>query len=178
MSGSLFAQIADDWRSHGRDWTKPGFRAVAVHRFGVWRMTIQPKLLRAPLSILYRMMFRHCRNVYGIELPYTVRLGRGVVIEHQGGIVIHGAVVIGDGCIIRQNCTLGIRRLSDLAAAPVLGRGVELGAGSVIVGGITIGDGARIGANSVVLEDVAPGALVTGIPARAVAVRAAAAASA
>lgn len=169
MSQSLFAQIADDWRCHGRDWTRPGFRAVAVHRFGVWRMSVKPKLLRAPFSLAYRMLFRHCRNIYGIELPYTVALGRGVVIEHQGGIVIHGAVVIGDGCIIRQNCTLGIRRLSDLAAAPVLGRAVELGAGAVLVGGITIGDGARVGANAVVLDDVPAGALVTGIPARIVA---------
>jgi len=67
---SLFAQIREDWQAHGRDWTKPGFRAVAVHRFGVWRMTVRPKLLRAPLSLVYRALYRRCRNVYGIELPF------------------------------------------------------------------------------------------------------------
>src|SRR5438874_10744274 len=93
---SLFAQIKEDWIAHGRDWTKPGFRAVAVHRFGNWRMGIRPKFLRAPFSIMYRMLYRRCRNVYGIELPYTVQLGRRVVFEHQSGIVIHGNVTIGD----------------------------------------------------------------------------------
>ena len=163
---TLLAQILDDWRNHGRDWTKPGFKAVAVHRFGVWRMTIRSKILRAPFSIVYRMLYRHCRNVYGIELPYSVSLGRGVVVEHQGGIVIHGASIIGDGCIVRQNCTLGVRRLDALADAPCLGRNVQLGAGAVLLGNISIGDNARIGANAVVLEDVPAGALAVGIPAR------------
>ena len=162
---SLWAQICDDWRTHGRDWTKPGFRAVAVHRFGVWRMAVQPKLLRAPLSIIYRALYRRCRNLYGIELPSSVRLGRGVIVEHQGGIVVHGETVIGDHCIIRQNCTLGIRRLDSLHDAPVLGRGVQLGAGAAVLGRVTLGDGAIIGANAVVLIDVPAGALATGVPA-------------
>ncbi|QQV78067.1 serine acetyltransferase [Sphingomonas aliaeris] len=161
----LFAQIREDWIAHGRDWTKPGFRAVAVHRFGVWRMSVRPKLLRAPLSILYRALFRRCRDVYGIELPYSVVLGRNVVVEHQGGIVVHGDTVIGDDCIIRQNCTLGIRRLDALNDAPVLGRGVQLGAGSVVLGKITLGDGAIVGANAVVLVDVPARALAIGVPA-------------
>ena len=168
MTPGLFSQIAEDWRANGRDWTCPGFRTLAVHRFGVWRMTLRAKLLRAPFSLVYRAMFRHCRNVYGIELPYSAQVGRHVVIEHQGGIVIHGASVIGDGCVIRQNCTLGIRRMSDLDAAPVLEAGVELGAGAVILGRVRIGAGARIGANAVVLGDVPAGALALGVPARIV----------
>ena len=161
----LMAQIREDWRAHGRDWTRPGFRAVAVHRFGVWRMSVRPKILRAPFSLLYRVLFRHCRNRYGIELPYTVKLGRGVVIEHQGAIVVHGACEIGDRCIIRQGCTLGLRHLDDLTAAPVLEEEVELGAGAVLLGRIRLGRGARVGANAVVLDDVAAGTTVWGIPA-------------
>jgi len=162
---SLFRQIADDWRANGKDWTKPGFRALATHRFGVWRMSVKPKMLRAPLSVVYRILFRRCRNVYGIELPYTVKLGRGVIIEHQGGIVIHGASVIGDRCVIRQGCTLGIRNMADIGAAPVLEADVELGAGSAILGRITVGTRARVGANAVVLDSVPSGALAIGIPA-------------
>ena len=82
----LWQQIKEDWNAHGRDWTKPGFRAVAVQRFGVWRMQVEPKLLRAPLSILYRSLYRKVRNTYGIDVPYTVKLGRRVVIEHQSAI--------------------------------------------------------------------------------------------
>lgn len=167
MTESLWGQIAADWRAHGRDWTKPGFRAVAVHRFGVWRMMIRPKPLRAPFSLLYGMLYRHCRNRYGIELPYTVRLGRGVIIEHQGAIVVHGACEIGDGCIIRQGCTLGLRRLDDLTAAPILEDDVQLGAGAVVLGRIRLERGARVGANAVVLHDVPAGTTVWGIPAKA-----------
>jgi serine O-acetyltransferase len=163
---SLLALWREDWNAHGRDWTRPGFRAVAVHRFGVWRMGVRPKLLRAPLSLVYRWAFRRCRNRYGIELPYSVRLGRRVVVEHQGGIVVHGASVIGDDCIIRQNCTLGIRRMDRLDDAPVLGRGVHLGAGSVVLGRVHLDDGAQVGANAVVLIDVPAGALAVGVPAR------------
>ena len=104
--------MAEDWEAHGRDHSLPGFRAVAVHRFGNWRMGVSPRLLRAPLSLLYRSMFRYVRNVYGIELPYTVKLGRRVVFEHQGNIVIHGAAEIGDRCIIRQGVTIGNRSLA------------------------------------------------------------------
>ena len=168
MSGfsSLCAQIAEDYAAHGCEWTKPGFRSVAVHRFGVWRMTIRSKILRAPFSILYRWAYRHCRNVYGIELPFTVELGRRVVIEHQGGIVVHGRSRIGDDCIIRQNCTLGIRRITDLDDAPTLEAGVSVGAGAVILGAVTLGRGCAVGANAVVLSDVPPGALAIGVPAR------------
>ena len=167
MSGDLFAQIAADWRANGRDWTKPGFRTLAVHRFGVWRLSVRPALVRAPLSLLYRALFRRCRNVYGIELPHTVKVGAGVVIEHQGGIVIHGASVIGDRCIIRQNCTLGVRRLDALGDAPTLEADVQLGAGAVVLGPIRLGRGCTVGANAVVLDDLPSGAVAVGVPARA-----------
>lgn len=163
---SLWQQIHEDWIAHGRDWTKPGFRAVAVHRFGVWRMKVQPKILRAPLSVLYRMLFRKIRNTYGVELPYSVKLGRRVIVEHQGGIVIHGNCEIGDDSIIRQGVTLGNRYLERPFDAPKLGHNVNVGAGAKIFGNVTIGDGANIGANAVVLGDVPNAGTAVGIPAK------------
>lgn len=162
----LWTLLAEDFFAHGKDWTRPGFRALAVYRFGVWRMNVRPKLLRAPLSLLYRFLFRRVRNSYGIELPYSACVGRRVVIEHQSGIVVHGAAVIGDGCILRQGVTLGNKSLDRPDDAPVLGRGVNVGAGAKILGAVCIGDGATIGANAVVLEDVPAGALAAGVPAR------------
>ena len=162
----FWQQIKEDWIAHERDWTKPGFRAVAVQRFGVWRMTIKPLLLRAPLSILYRALFRKIRNSYGIELPYTVQLGRRVIIEHQSGIVIHGYCSIGDDCIIRQGVTMGNRYLDRPFDAPKLGKRVNVGAGAKIFGNVTIGDDVNIGANAVVLSDISPGKTAVGIPAK------------
>lgn len=162
----LWTQIREDWIAHGRDWTKPGFRAVAVQRFGVWRMQVQPKILRAPFSILYRSLYRHVRNVYGIDLPYTVQLGRRVIVEHQSGIIIHGDSVIGDDCILRQGVTLGNRYLDRPFDAPKLGERVNVGAGAKVLGAVQIGDGASIGANAVVLQDIPAGQTAVGIPAK------------
>ncbi len=162
----FWTQLREDWQAHGCDWTKPGFRAVAVYRFGVWRMTIQPKLLRAPFSLLYRSCYRHVRNVYGIDLPYTVKLGRRVIIEHQGAIVIHGHSQIGDDSIIRQGVTLGNRYLDRPLEAPCLGERVNVGAGAKILGALTLGDDVNIGANAVVLIDVPSQQTAVGIPAQ------------
>ena len=167
----LWAQIKEDWIAHDRDWTRPGFRAVAVYRFGVWRMTVRPRLLRLPLSLLYRSLYRHCRNHYGIELPYTAKLGRRVVIEHQSGIIVHGSCEIGDDCILRQGVTLGNKSPQCPQDAPKLGRRVNVGAGAKILGLITVGDGAIVGANAVVVHDVPEGATAVGIPAQVVRVR-------
>lgn len=162
----LWEQIKEDWIAHGKDWTKPGFRAVAVQRFGVWRMNIKSILLRAPLSILYRALYRKVRNTYGIELPFTVKLGRRVIIEHQSAIVIHGYSTIGDDCIIRQGVTMGNRYLDRPYDAPKLGARVNIGAGAKIFGNVTIGDDVNIGANAVVLIDIPAGQTAVGIPAK------------
>ncbi|HEY9693949.1 MAG TPA: serine O-acetyltransferase [Oculatellaceae cyanobacterium] len=162
----LWQQIKEDWIAHGRDWTKPGFRAVAIQRFGVWRMKLKPLIIRAPFSILYRALYRKVRNTYGIDLPYTVKLGRRVIIEHQGAIVIHGNCSIGDDCIIRQGVTLGNRYLDSPFDAPKLGDRVNVGAGAKILGNVTLGDDVNIGANAVVLSDIPPGATAVGIPAK------------
>jgi serine O-acetyltransferase len=162
---NLWGLIHEDWIAHGKDWTRPGFRAIAVYRFGVWRMRIKPLLLRAPLSVLYRMLFRFVRNVYGIEIPYSARIARRVIFEHQHGIVVHGAVEIGDDSIIRQGVTIGNRYVKRPHDAPVLGKRVNVGAGAKILGKVFIGDGASIGANAVVLQDVPAGTTAIGNPA-------------
>ncbi|MFM6191612.1 MAG: serine O-acetyltransferase [Planktothrix sp.] len=162
----LWEQIKEDWITHGRDWTKPGFQAVVVQRFGVWRMQIKSLIFRAPLSFFYRMFYRKIRNTYGIELPYTVVLGRRVIVEHQHGIVIHGNSVIGDDCIIRQGVTIGNRYLDQPFEAPKLGKRVNIGAGAKILGNVTIGNDVCIGANAVVISDIPSGQTVVGIPAK------------
>ncbi len=160
----LWALLKEDYAAHGRDWTKPGFRAVAVYRFGVWRMGV-PQPARAPLSVVYRWMYRHVRNHYGIELPYSAKIGRRLVIEHQHGVVIHGQCVIGDDCHVRQGCTLGNKTLERVHDAPVLGDRVNVGAGAKVLGAVRIGDDAQIGANAVVVKDVPAGAVAVGVPA-------------
>ena len=163
-SATFWQLVREDYRAHGSDWTSPGFRALFVHRFGNWRMGVRPRAARIPLSVLYRMLFRRVRDRYGIEIDFSTRLGRRVVVDHHSGIIVSGYATIGDECRLRQNVTIGIRAAGE-TLAPVLGRGVDLGAGAVLLGPITIGDAAVVGANAVVLIDVPAGALAVGVPA-------------
>jgi serine O-acetyltransferase len=156
--------VAEDFRTHDRDIASQGFWALFWHRFGNWRMSVRPKLLRAPLSVLYKIMFKATEIFCGIKLHYTVIVGRRVRIDHFGGIII-GARSIGDDVNIRQNTTFGVARMDDLNAKPKVGNRVNIGAGAVLAGDIAIGDDAAIGANAVVMIDVPPGHLAVGVPA-------------
>lgn len=161
----FWALVVEDFHTHNSDWFSQGFWTLFWHRFGNWRMGIRPKLLRAPVSLLYKVMAKHCEWLCGIMLPYTVRVGRRVRLDHFGGMILV-AQTIGNDVIIRQNTTFGIANLHALTARPVIGNAVEIGAGAVIVGGIHIGDGAIIGANAVVTRSVPAGAVMGGVPAR------------
>ncbi len=161
----MFDTLREDLRAHHSDWTRPGFHALTIHRLGNWNKTLPTKALRAPLAIVTRTLHVFVRNFYGIELPFSAKIGRRVVFEHQGGIVIHGNSVIGDDCVLRQGVTLGIKNLNDLVSAPVLGQGVSVGAGAVILGKVTVGDYCQIGANAVVTKDVPAGCIAVGVPA-------------
>ncbi|WP_339947149.1 hypothetical protein [uncultured Albimonas sp.] len=162
---SFWALVREDLATHGGDLFAQGFWAVFWHRFGNWRMSVRPKPLRAPLSVVYKTMHKLSQVIGGIEAPYSIPLGRRVKIEHFGGIVI-SARGIGDDVILRQNTTLGIADLEDLNARPTLGDRVQVGVGAVILGDIVVGDDAVIGANAVVVRDVPPGHVAVGVPAR------------
>lgn len=163
----LLGLIREDLRTHGGDLLEQGFWAVAVHRFGNWRMSIRPKLLRAPLSLLYRFLFKWVEWTCGISLPYTVPLGRRVRIWHHGGMILN-ARRIGDEVHIRQNTTFGVVRRDHNEQLPTIEDNADIGCGACILGEITIGKHAIIGANAVVLDDVPAYAVAVGVPARVI----------
>jgi serine O-acetyltransferase len=94
----------------------------------------------------------------------TVVLHPGVFIGH-GMIVVDGFVEIHEGVRIMPGVTIGLR---ERFRGPTIERDARIGTGAKVLGAVTIGAGARIGANSVVLDDVPAGATVVGIPARIV----------
>ena len=161
----MFDNLREDFAAHDRDPWRQGVWAMAVYRFGRWRYRVRPALLRRPLSLLYKFLKIGVQITTGIDLPCETQVGRRLVIEHFGGIVISGDSVIGDDVTLRHGVTLGLRR-THLPGAPVIGNRVDIGAGAKILGGVTVGDHARVGANAVVLNDVPAGATVVGIPAR------------
>jgi serine O-acetyltransferase len=156
--------LREDLRTHEGNLLEQGFWAVAVHRFGNWRMGFRWKLVRAPLTLLYLFASKFVEWTCGITLPYVTKLGRRVRIWHHSGMILH-ARSIGDDVHIRHNTTMGVVRRNDNCAIPVIGDRVDIGCGVSILGGVRIGSDAVIGAHSVVLRSIPAGATAVGIPA-------------
>jgi serine O-acetyltransferase len=164
---SLLALLREDLRTHDGDPLEQGFWAIAVHRFGNWRMSIRPKLVRAPFSLLYKFLFKWVEWTCGITLPYTTRLGRRVRIWHHGGMVLT-ARSIGDDVHIRQNTTFGLVSRDQAHAFPTIEDRVDIGCGACILGAVVVGHDSVIGANAVVVDDIPPDSIALGAPARAI----------
>lgn len=113
---------------------------------------------------VYWLIYRITETLTGISIPKSVEIGPGLRIHHFGTIFVHKDVRIGAGCTLRQGVTIGNRH--DDGPVPVLEDEVDVGAYAQLLGGVRIGRGARIGAMSVVLTDVPPGATAVGNPAR------------
>jgi serine O-acetyltransferase len=161
----LIHSIQEDLTTYQGDWSAQGFWALAVCRFGAWRYTVSFGPFRKLFSFLYKFAFKLVQILTGIELPCEAQIGRGVRIDHFGGIIVSGYAVIGDGCILRQGVTIGLRHIDDVAA-PRLGNYVNVGAGAKILGRVVIGNHVDIGANAVVINDVPSDACAVGVPAR------------
>ena len=160
----MFEHIREDWHTYGGDLSRQGLGVMLVYRFGRWRYTIQQHWLRLPFSFVYKILKLLSQILTGIDLPCEVQVGRRLIIEHFGGIIISGDTVIGDDVIIRNGVTIGLKR-TGIAGAPVIGNRVDMGAGAKILGAIHIGDDVVIGANAVVLQDVPANSLAVGVPA-------------
>jgi len=161
----FLALLREDLCTHDNLFCEQGFWAIAVHRFGNWRMGF-PKLLRAPMTILYRLLYRWVEWTCGISLPYTVRLGRRVRIWHHSGMILN-AHSIGNDVQIRQNTTFGLTGTGQPAEAiPTIEDRVDLGCNISVVGAVTIGHDSRIGANTLVITDIPPGSIAVGVPAQ------------
>jgi serine O-acetyltransferase len=162
---AMFENLREDWRTYERDINRQGLWVMAVYRFGRWRYGIRPAWLRPPLSFIYKVLKLLSQILTGIDLPCEVSIGKRLVIEHFGDIIISGDTVLGDDVVIRNGVTIGLKRTGE-RGAPVIGNRVDIGAGAKILGAINIGDDVVIGANAVVITDVPSNSLAVGVPAR------------
>ncbi|MDG3443166.1 serine O-acetyltransferase [Nitrospirillum amazonense] len=143
----------------------PGLHAVLLYRLAnhCWRNG---------WPTLGRFISHLARMGTGIEIHPGATIGEGFFIDHGMGVVIGETAEIGRNVHLYHAVTLGGTSLSKGKRHPTVGDNVIIGAGAKILGAITIGSGARIGANAVVVADVAAGATMVGIPARAVTAKA------
>jgi serine O-acetyltransferase len=137
----------------------PGLHALWLHRFAhlLWGMG---------LCLPARLVSHFSRFLTGIEIHPGVSIGRRFFIDHGMGVVIGETAEIGDDVLMYQGVVLGGTSLEKKKRHPTILNGAVIGAGSIVLGAITIGERARIGAGSVVMRDVPNDTTVFGVPAK------------
>jgi serine O-acetyltransferase len=133
--------------------------AIAAHRLAHW-------LYHRDVAFFPRLISHLSRFFTGIEIHPSAQLGKGVFIDHGMGVVIGETAIVGDYTLIYQGVTLGGTGKETGKRHPTIGSRVVIGTGAKVLGNIHIGDYARIGAGSVVLNDVSANCTAVGIPNR------------
>ena len=168
----MFGTLREDVRTifakdpAARNWAEillcySGLHALWLHRLAHF-------LWRHKLPLLARLLSHINRWLTGIEIHPGARIGRRFFIDHGMGVVIGETVEIGDDVLLYQGVVLGGTTLEKRKRHPTIGNNVVIGAAAILLGPITVGDGAKVGANSVVVKSVPPGASVVGVPGRIV----------
>jgi serine O-acetyltransferase len=139
-------------------WVTDAFFALVCYR-------IKARLQSLGVPLLPRLFHRLAMVTAQVCIGDPVIMAPGVYIAH-GQVVVDGLVTIGTGTVLLPWITVGL--VAGEFQGPTIGSGVQIGTGAKVLGPIKIGDGATIGANAVVVKDVAAGSTVVGVPARAI----------
>lgn len=138
-----------------------GFHAIQVHRLAHYLSNHN----RVELAL-----FIQSRNseVFSVDIHPACVMGKGIMFDHATGIVIGETTVIEDNVSILQQVTLGGTGNEQGDRHPKIRSWVLIAAGAIVLGNIEVGEGAKIGAGSVVLNNVPPHTTVVGVPAHIV----------
>jgi serine O-acetyltransferase len=135
----------------------PGLHALWAHRFNHW-------LWKHGLYFLARFHSQWIRFVTGVEIHPAAEIGRRLFIDHGSGVIIGETSVVGNDCTLYQGVTLGGTGKEQGKRHPTLRDNVFVGAGAKILGNIVVGENCRVGAGSVVLQDVPDNSTIVGVP--------------
>jgi serine O-acetyltransferase len=138
-----------------------GFHALQTHRVAHWLWNRG----RESLALFFQ---NRMSAEFAVDIHPAARLGSGIMLDHATGLVIGETAVVGNNVSILQSVTLGGTGKDEGDRHPKIGNGVLISAGAKILGNIRVGEGAKVGAGSVVLEDVPPHTTVAGVPAKVV----------
>jgi serine O-acetyltransferase len=136
-----------------------GFHALQAYRVAHWLWSHGRKALALYLQ-------SRTSEVFGVDFHPAARIGKGILIDHATSVVVGETAVVEDNVSMLHEVTLGGTGKEGGDRHPKVRHGVLIGAGAKILGNVEIGVGAKIGAGSVVLEDVAPHCTVVGVPAQ------------
>ena len=138
---------------------------------GVWAVVnyrIANRLYKNGFKFLGRMVGGISQFLTNVDIHPNCTIGRRVFIDHGFGVVIGETTVIGDDVLIYQGVTLGGVSLTNEKRHPTIENNVVIGSGAKILGNILIGTDTKIGANSVVVQNVPSHSTAVGVPARVI----------
>ncbi|ROS01943.1 serine O-acetyltransferase [Sinobacterium caligoides] len=138
-----------------------GYHALQAHRIAHWLW--QQK--RKPLALFFQ---NRISIAFGVDIHPAAKIGYGIMLDHATGIVIGETATVGNNVSIMQSVTLGGTGKDSGDRHPKVADGVLISAGAKILGNIVVGEGAQVAAGSVVLKEVAPHTIVSGIPAKVI----------
>lgn len=139
----------------------PGLHALLMHRAA-------HKLYKMDVPLIPRLISNISRVITGVDIHPGAQIGKQFFIDHGMGVVIGETTIIGDNVLIYQGVTLGGTGKETGKRHPTLKNDIVVGSGAKILGNIIIGNNVRVGAGSVVIEDVPDDSTVVGIPGRVV----------
>ncbi len=139
----------------------PSFKAILYYR-------IAHKLYLKKHYFWARLVSQKGARKTGIEIHPGAKIGKGFFIDHGHGVIIGETAVVGDNVTLYQGVTLGGTGKEHGKRHPTLENNVMVSAGAKVLGSFTIGENSKIGAGSVVLEEVPPNSTVVGVPGRVV----------
>lgn len=139
----------------------PSFRVMLKYRKA-------HKLYLKGHYFLARWVSQRAAHKTGIEIHPGAQIGKGFFIDHGIGVIIGETTIIGDNVTMYQGVTLGGTGKEHGKRHPTIGNNVMISAGAKVLGSFKIGDNSKIGAGSVVLEEVPPNSTVVGVPGRVV----------
>ena len=139
----------------------PSFKAIIYYR-------IAHKLYEGKHYFWARWVSQKGARKTCIEIHPGARIGKGLFIDHGNGVIIGETAIVGDNVTLYQGVTLGGTGKEHGKRHPTLCNNVMVSAGAKVLGSFTIGENSKIGAGSVVLEEVPPNSTVVGVPGRVV----------
>jgi serine O-acetyltransferase len=168
----MFERIGEDIRSvRERDPAARSLLEILLCYPGLWAVWIHHiahTLWRAHLRLPARFLSQIARFLTGVEIHPGALLGRRLFIDHGAGVVIGETAIVASDVTIYQGVTLGGTGKGQGKRHPTVCSGVFIGNNANILGNITVGENSRVGAGSVVLNDVPPNSTVVGVPAHIV----------
>ena len=139
----------------------PSFKVMLHYR-------LAHKLYKKKRYFFARWISQRAARKTGIEIHPGAQIGNGFFIDHGNGVIIGETTIIGDNVTLYQGVTLGGTGKEQGKRHPTIGNNVMISAGAKVLGSFTVGDNSKIGAGSVVLEEVPSNSTVVGVPGRVV----------